>query len=159
MAEGHGFSRAEVDPPPPPHPERGPAALSRSLDEGPSPATLPTTAFIVTNLLPVSENTDFQGIASGRSLIKTMSLLDPKLSKSNLVERLSLRSTFWWSVGVFGFLTIAGPILAFGTFTAKDERGLITGCLDLLFLLWLLSGAVIVGTALAAAMRWWKRGD
>jgi len=87
-----------------------------------------------------------------------MSLLSPQPTRTGLLERLSLRSAFWGSVGVFGLLTIAGPVLAFGTFTAKDKNGLITGALGVIAMLWPLSGAVIVGTALAAAMRWWQQG-
>jgi hypothetical protein len=87
-----------------------------------------------------------------------MSLLDPQLTKTGILERLSLRSTLLWSIGVFGFLTVVGPWLAFGTFTAKDQNGLITTFLGVIAVLWLLSGVVSVATAVAAAMRWWQQG-
>jgi hypothetical protein len=64
-----------------------------------------------------------------------------------------------WSIGAFGFLTVAGPYIAFGTFSAKDENGLITLLLGLMAFSWLGFGILIVGISLAAAMRWWRHDD
>ena len=69
-----------------------------------------------------------------------MSLLDPQPSRNGFVDKLTLKSTFLWSIAAFGFLTLVGPYLAFRAFTAKDESGVITLILGLIFLLWLCSG-------------------
>ena len=73
-----------------------------------------------------------------------MSLLDGKLDAQSLMDNIS--SLGWLVIcGVsFASCTIALPLFAFGTFTAKDENGWITGLLMLLVVVWLISGLLFV---------------